>query len=582
MIFIGSRSIRRILVLLLPVAFGVCCTREATPVLTPSLETVTLRAESAPKSGLESASMSVVWFPSDELSVLDAAGNHRFVTKGHGTTADFVGLGTPDGERLVLYPYSASATCSSSVITTVFPAVQTGVPGSFPDGANLAAGIVHGDNFKARNIGGIIGFTLGRSDIVSVKLSSLNASDALSGSIRISFDQDELPVAECFSPAPSVTLVPSDVLCSLESGTYFLDVLPCSLEDGYAVELTCQNGYVRRMEYPGRFTLGRSKYVDLGIIDDGMPEDRAVILFGDSITHNNVFQHLNSILQSKNTPSVRYRAVLAGRSGETPSQIAARQGGVPLYVRGPLTIPARASEKISIGSLYTDVSESGERLSGPSRHLFVDLGVETSEKTWTGCTNPFRIGGVLCRISGSDGSLTLSRVFNSETPTTLDGPYVPVEPLASWKYSGAWACTCYMGTNGEGSPTKIPYNHNPGELHSYEDLGRFYDLAIAHSGTRFLVLGFHNQRWNEATRDYLAGKFGNIFVDLRTVGYTQAEKIASEIGVELDSVDYSYIAGHQWPWSWQDASNTIHPSPVGHKAYARIVFDRMEEMGWFE
>lgn len=560
------------------------CTKQAESG-TAGLSTITIFAESSQSRSCISSTLEVRWMPSDVLSVLDQAGNHKFVTEDHGSSANFSGTALKNAEKsFALFPYSEENSCDvdNGIISTVFPTDQYGVPGSFSDQANLAAGIIENHSFTARNVGGIISVTLTRSDITSVKISSCNAGDALSGGIRISFDGQGVPAAEAVDKVDNVKLLPTDGLSSLQAGTYFIAVLPGELAGGYKMEITCQNGYVKTVVNATPLSIGRSKCVEFGVIDSDMPEDRVVILFGDSITHNNVYQWMNSLVSGKNTSDVRYRAVHAGRSGETPSQITARLGGVPLYVKGKVVIPARASEKVLIQNLYTDISESGEKMESPTRELFVDLGSEATDSKYTGCSNPFMIEGVLCKITGTAGKLYLNRVYNSETATVISGPFTIASPLGQWKYSNAWAHSCYMGTNGEGDP-KIPYNHEPGELHSYEDLGRFYELAQTSlpANAHFLALGFHNSRWTENSIKHLAGKFGDIFVDLRTTGYQNAETIASEIGATLDDTDYSYIADKQWPWSWQDPTNTIHPSETGHKAYAQIAFDKMKALEWF-
>ena len=96
------------------------------------------------KAGIDAMSRTVLttnnfveWEAGDAISLFDSNGNNKFTTSTGGSSVTFTGSAQDNLETYyALYPYNANAVLSGSVITTMLPAEQTALAGSFANMLN--------------------------------------------------------------------------------------------------------------------------------------------------------------------------------------------------------------------------------------------------------------------------------------------------------------------------------------------------------------------------------------------------------------------------------------------------------------
>lgn len=592
------KTVNVILVAVLTAAtfFCSCAKRDPDPACDVQLKEIVLKSlPSGAKTCLGVDGKSVLWQPGDEISVLDGFGNRCFVTKEGGEVAEFGGAASSVSGLIIAYPYDASSSRDGDCITLEVPTAQIAVPGTFDRTANVTLAKANDNGeFFALNLCAMIRLSVTREDILSVRISSQDQTP-LSGRVCVAFDKDGVPFVQSVPVwSDYVDIDPSDSE-TLAPGTYYIPVLPAQLEAGLKITLNLEKDLTAVRLISDPVSLVRSRFTDV-IADENLSyekdEERIVVIYGDSITHINVFNHLQSLLDTKagdiqdvdTLKHVTYRVVQAGRSGERPIQIAARQGALPLYIKGPFKLNAKSTVSTTVGEgLYTSWNEEAEDLGSPDFLLNVDYGGE-STTGWTGCTNPFVVDGIPCSIKSTSAGtsstgvlLNINRVKTAKEDVDFTENYIRVQTHVDHDYGKPYISTVYMGTNG-----KYVYQ-NPADGHTWAQLGDFIQAMLDHApDTKWVVCGYHStSRWTQGGVDYLSGRFGDLFLDLHGEGIRKVADINSQIGYSLTQEDQEYLNKNEWPAGWQDLSNKVHPSPVGHKAYATLLFEKMEELGYF-
>ena len=196
----------------------------------------------------------VLWQSDDKISVFDGVSNCLFTTTEEGGSVSFTGKAQAVSSYIALYPYDNSAEYSGVSVKTVFPSEQNLVPGSFAKDANVTIGRTErvNDNHIARmmNVGCYMKFKVESPDskIVSVQVTSRNG-ESLAGMVEISFDSSGFPVAK---PVDNVsTIIASNGGEVLQTGTYYMTMLPAVLEAGIRVTISMSDGGTRVYELGG-------------------------------------------------------------------------------------------------------------------------------------------------------------------------------------------------------------------------------------------------------------------------------------------------------------------------------------------
>ena len=197
--------------------------------------TFTFQAEMS-KTALASDG-AVTWTTGDKVSVFGDGANNLFTLETINGDGSAIFSGSVTGSVFyALYPYDENASISGDgVITAVLPADQTGVKGSFATDLNLSVGKTTTNQMMMRNVCGLLAFTLTRSDITSVTISS-NGKEFLTGELNITLDDSGIPSCSVAKGTRYVTLRPEG--STFEAGTYYAVVLPGTYAGGLRMTLT--------------------------------------------------------------------------------------------------------------------------------------------------------------------------------------------------------------------------------------------------------------------------------------------------------------------------------------------------------
>ncbi len=195
---------------------------------------------------------------SDAISDIDSeTGKAKIVANlpSEFSDGDFSGEGR---SLYAVYPHSVTAAVASSKLSVTVPSVQDG---TFA-GANISAAqcVTGSSELALKNIGGLIQFVI---DDESVSKVILDADEAqIAGKAELSFTEG-IPEASVTDGASLITLNIDG------SGTYYISVLPCTL-NGFSVELQNAAGEaIGRKASTNSLTIGRGQVTPIGTIECG-------------------------------------------------------------------------------------------------------------------------------------------------------------------------------------------------------------------------------------------------------------------------------------------------------------------------
>ena len=191
------------------------------------VRTLSFRAIGEPATRTSLHGNAVWWSEGDRAAVFSDGDAAAFTaSRIEGASCTFTGLMSGEGPVQALYPYSAEAACSNTVISAVLPTVQQAVAGGFDPSAALSVAYADraGDPMAFRNVGALVRFSISEEtarDLVAVTLKS-TAGTPLSGRADISL-VGETPVATPTEGSDEVTLQGR-----FEAGEYCFVVFPGS------------------------------------------------------------------------------------------------------------------------------------------------------------------------------------------------------------------------------------------------------------------------------------------------------------------------------------------------------------------
>lgn len=176
----------------------------------------------------------VAWEANDQVSVLAGEGNYLYAaeTAGYTTTLATEATGVPsEGPYYAVYPYDAEAVLAAGVVTTVLPAQQTAVLGSFA--THLAVAQANGSKFAFKNVAGLVKVTVDAENVTKIVFEG-NSGEVVAGAVNVTVADAPVwePVAE--QGATAVTLVPAEG-ATLAKGAYYFAVLPQTFAAGFKV-----------------------------------------------------------------------------------------------------------------------------------------------------------------------------------------------------------------------------------------------------------------------------------------------------------------------------------------------------------
>lgn len=212
----------------------------------------------------------VEWLATDKIAIFDGTTAVESTASGAGATASFSATLSGSGPWYALYPYSASATISSDVITTSVPAGQEAVAGSFADGLNIAVAYSSGTALAFKNVLGYIKFNMGCDFIKKVTITG-NASEKLAGKVAVSYNAGE-PAATVSDGVEAITLAPASGY--FEKGKdYYVAVIPQTLSAGFKLVYDDAFGGTHEFSTSNSAVIGRSKIININCVDGGVLVD---------------------------------------------------------------------------------------------------------------------------------------------------------------------------------------------------------------------------------------------------------------------------------------------------------------------
>ena len=203
---------------------------------------------------------SIVWSTEDDITVFpgeNAAGVTFDVsaTSNNGHVATFEGNAAASATYYALSPAQVGVSISDGKISAILPTVQTAVAGSFGPEANVSVAVASDYVFQFKNVGAIVGITIGQSDITGLKLEALNG-EVLSGTAVIDPADGRL-----VSKSGESYVQMNDNL--VKDATYYFVVLPGTYAGGFRITLFKGAQYTR-FSKTASYTIERNGNLDLG------------------------------------------------------------------------------------------------------------------------------------------------------------------------------------------------------------------------------------------------------------------------------------------------------------------------------
>ncbi len=250
-----------ILLLTAVVLSAVSCQKEPDTNINEAKELTYMEFSSLTTKTLLDDSHKVHWKSSDHIGVFSNGNIYDFTTEHGGENTVFTGEIEVSDAYYAVYPYDASATISSNVITAMFPSEQIAVKGSFADGANITVAKASGTLLDFKNVAGLLQFEITRSDISSVTFTANNGQYPAG---KVAVTVSDTPSWTAVEGSASVTLSASEGV--LEPGVYYMAVLPQTYE-GFTLTLTNNAGQTYAMTVEEPLEIHRASGKNLQKID---------------------------------------------------------------------------------------------------------------------------------------------------------------------------------------------------------------------------------------------------------------------------------------------------------------------------
>lgn len=160
-----------------------------------------------------------------------------------------------------VYPASADNGFSDGCVTLSVPALQTAVPGEYPECAAVSSASGSEQNFVFKNVCGLVSFEITEPDVTRVILFGGNGED-ICGTVNVNCSDASYTVT---NGSKTVRLYNSDD-SAIAQGRYYIAILPGSYTQGMSLSVSKADGTRVRRNCKA-FEMARSMYVDLEQLD---------------------------------------------------------------------------------------------------------------------------------------------------------------------------------------------------------------------------------------------------------------------------------------------------------------------------
>lgn len=208
------------------------------------------------KPGVETST--VEWETTDHVSILAGESNWDYAaqTAGTATTLKSVSESAQGDNFYALYPYDATATLADGVITTVLPAEQTAVPGSFS--AHMAVAYTETNALAFKNVCGLVRVKVMSEGVTKVVFEG-KSDEYVAGKIDVTVAVEPAWAATAES-SKTVALV-AEGGKTLAMGDYYLATLPQRFQSGFTVKVYCGETLAQTKDVDADLTLQRCQIV---------------------------------------------------------------------------------------------------------------------------------------------------------------------------------------------------------------------------------------------------------------------------------------------------------------------------------
>ena len=202
------------------------------------------------KAAIQSNGRSVWWQPEDAIKVF--SGNSSGVFEAQLTepqpTADFVGTFNPVTDNpetyYAVYPASSAISCENGAFTVSIPSEQIAVAGSFDRSAFISFAVSDTHELQFKNVTGGIKFSVTRSDITKIVVSSTNRTN-IAGTVEMSINASGVPIIKkIISSARQVALLAPAGESFVPGSFYYISLLPVTLSGGLRFEYHTSSGAI--------------------------------------------------------------------------------------------------------------------------------------------------------------------------------------------------------------------------------------------------------------------------------------------------------------------------------------------------
>ena len=224
------------------------------------------------------ADNTISWLPQDEISVFYGDRKHtRFVADGKETAQTMVFKGEWDGYDYkegdafwAVYPYREDNAFDGENLTVTLPSEQTALAGSFADDLFVSVARTTDFSLKFYNVCGGIKFCVTEPGVKTVQLEG-NGNEPLAGTVQVGLDGSGIPViTKVQNGFETVTLTLPDGALFEVGKWYYMAVLPASLEKGYRITLTKEDGTSSIKKYNKPISVKRAIFGVLENLDSGL------------------------------------------------------------------------------------------------------------------------------------------------------------------------------------------------------------------------------------------------------------------------------------------------------------------------
>lgn len=210
------------------------CTKEPSfnnPTTSPDGELMSFTVQAIDTKTVLAESKKTYWYGSESISIFTGTSNNEFTAElsEPAASATFTGPAVTADTYVALYPYNASATLSSQVISTVIPASQVAVKDTFDPSSAILVGSSSDANMKLTNVCSLLKITV-PDGVTSIEVEGNGT--AIAGNVSIDLANGN---AVSGATETKVTLSKADASV-FEKGTYYVAVAPGTL-NGVTVTL---------------------------------------------------------------------------------------------------------------------------------------------------------------------------------------------------------------------------------------------------------------------------------------------------------------------------------------------------------